>query len=679
MNCTVTEHFIKYDTSKMTFSAFSSLTQLPKSFVLKIDRLPTPISEPKTVLSFGEALQINIGVLKFPDDIENLSDYRKGECYDAYCDDEGNSPYIEAVITLFKDENDRDGRKMSLGLPLLKFPIGEVSAYLLFDGVRFAWIYGGEAVNINFPCGYLRVSERSLPLDILNAEIAIDTELLCESEATETLEKSAAFYSARGYNAWAGDVVNFYHNGVYHLIVLLDRHHHGNRFGGGAHSAYHMTTKDFINWENHGEMYRISTQWESFGTGTMFYSNGKYCYSHGLHTSRIITKENTGSRLLREQYSESGSFNAVSYDTLEANGLYPSGACYMISDDGISFTPARKQFHTAENPSIYSEPDGSLTMYAGYGNSGVWHAPSIDGPWIKTDTSMPIAERSSPVKNSTECPSIFSWNGFKYIIMGFTGFWQSEQNSDVFTDKAASGDDIYDGLSVPMVAECDGRYILSGWVCGTGWGYVTQHRELLQKENGRLGIRWLKEFVPDISKLKPIVRSEIINNGLSLTLDPKGSYYLELKVSPKSTAKVGLGFCGVGNPFNFELLTQKKKVQAAFCDRNGISEEIKALAEYIKVNPDGTLDGSEVPGSNTHRFGHNFSIINVEEIESDYKLRMILHYEPKTDNLIIDAEIGGGRTFISNRRYFKAERLTFSLTDAEAYELFIGEMPTSTN
>lgn len=677
MNCTITEHFVKYDTSKMTFSEFSRLSQLPKSFVLKIDRLPTPAAEPKTVLSFGDALRINIGSLKFPEDRENLNDYEKGECYDTYCDCEGNSPYIKAEITFYKDMNDTVGRKMSLGLPLLKFPIGETPAYLLFDGVRFAWIYGGEAVNINFPCGVLKASEKSSPFDALNAEIAVDVEHLCETDATEVLEKSAAFYSARGYNAWAGDVVNFYHNGVYHLLVLLDRHHHGNRFGGGAHSTYHMTTKDFVNWENHGEMYRIGTQWESFGTGTMFYSNGKYYYSHGLHTSRIIPKEKTGSRLLSERYSESGSFNAVSYDTLEANGLYPSGACYMVSDDGISLTPARKQFHATENPSIYSEPDGSLTMYAGYGNAGVWHAPSIDGPWIKTETDMPIAEHSSPVKNTTECPSIFSWNGYKYIIMGFTGFWQSEYNSDVFTDKAASGDDIYDGLSVPMVAECDGRYILSGWVCGTGWGYVTQHCELFQKENGRLGIRWLKEFVPDISALKQTACSKTVNDGMCFKLDPKRSYYLELKVSPQSIAKVGLGFSGVGNPFNFELLTQKKKVQTAFCDRNGISEKIKALAEYIKVAHDGTLDGSEVPESNTHRFGHNFSIINVEEIESDYKLRMILRYEPKTDNLIIDAEIGGGRTFISNRRYFKAESLKISLTDAKAYDLFIGEIPAN--
>lgn len=675
MERTVTEHYIKFDTSALNFTVPSKEFDFSKGFILKISE-PLTVGDGKVnLLSVGNCFKINIGVHKFPEASENMSYYEKGECYVVYCDENGYSPYIEAVIKLYKDENDNIGRDMSLGLPLNAFPIGNNPLFLLYDGVRLAWIYGGETVNINFPCGIFKSDGIPTVSDNYTLEISNEIGLLKETEAVETLHKSAAFYSARGYNAWAGDVVNFYHNGVYHFLVLLDRHHHGNRFGGGAHSTYHMTTEDFIHWENYGEMYRIKSEWESFGTGTMFFSNGKYYYSHGLHTSRVIPKEKLGSVLLSEQFAQNGSFCAVSYETLRENGLYPNGANYMVSDDGIHFTPALKQFHAAENPSIYTEPDGTLTMYAGYGNAGVWHAPSIDGPWVKTATAMPISEHSSPVKNTTECPSIFSWNGYKYIIMGFTGFWQSEYKSDIFIDKAASGDDIYDGLSVPMVAECDGRYILSGWVCGIGWGYVTQHRELIQKENGRLGIRWLKEFVPDISELKSVLTFGKVHDGDTFIIDPKTSYYLEFTVTPESCAKVGINFRGIGNSFNFELLTAKRKVQASPCDENGISPEIKALAEYIKVAPDGTLDGSDVPESNTHRFGHNFSIINVEELLSEYKLRIILHYEPKTDNLILDAEIGGGRTFISNRRYFKATELKISVSGAEINNMLIGEIP----
>mgnify|MGYP004532757647 CR=1 FL=1 len=40
------------------------------------------------------------------------------------------------------------------------------------------------------------------------------------------------------------------------------------------------------------------------------------------------------------------------------------------------------------------------------------------------------------------------------------------------------------------------------------------------------------------------------------------------------------------------------------------------------------------------------------EIKEKYVLKMMIHYEKKSDNTVIDAEIGGGRTIISNRIYF---------------------------
>ncbi len=109
--------------------------------------------------------------------------------------------------------------------------------------------------------------------DGIKAEICYHIERLESEELTETKSESIAFYSARGYNAWAGDIVNFYHDGV---------------------------------------------------------------------------------------------FLAVTYDELKEHGLYPGGANYMVSGDGIHFEQGKKQIHCSENPSIYADKNGGLTMYAGY-------------------------------------------------------------------------------------------------------------------------------------------------------------------------------------------------------------------------------------------------------------------------------------------------------------------------
>lgn len=60
------------------------------------------------------------------------------------------------------------------------------------------------------------------------------------------------------------------------------------------------------------------------------------------------------------------------------------------------------------------------------------------------------------MKNTAECPSFFSMNGYKYLMMGWTGFWQTEKDGEVFRDVAAQGYDIYDGVGVPMAVKTDG-------------------------------------------------------------------------------------------------------------------------------------------------------------------------------------------------------------------------------
>lgn len=672
MQQTVTQHYRLYHPERLPFSREWRPEQMKDGFVLRIRRDgPLPAGE-QTLFDIPGMLRIYTGVHRFPEELSRMDAHEKGEGFYLFTDEDGRSPYIEVALRLHASADAADSRQMTLGLPLLAFSPTE-ELFLLFDGARLAWIVGGEIADLEHPVGVLVPAAGDIFVsDAADIGVCCAVDRLESEAAAETVARSMAYYSPRGYNTWAGDVTNFYHDGTYHFLFFFDRHHHTDRFGGGAHSVCHVTTRDFVHWVDHGELRPIDTQWASFGTGTMLFFDGRYYYIHGLHSSRVVPADKTGSVLLRENFSRTGCFEAVSYAVLAEHGLYPSGANYLVSEDGIRFVPGEKQIHCAENPSVYADENGGLVMYAGYGASGVWRAPAVDGPWVQADTDMPIENSSSPVRNSTECPSIFSWNGYTYLLMGFLGFWQSDLGGARFTDLAAVGEDIYDGLCVPMVTNCDGRYLLAGWVGGMGWGSLVLHRELCQHEGGRLGIRWLPELTPDPDALPCLARCAAAEDGERFTLDGRTSYYLEFTVDPQAGGRVGLAVSGNGTPFVLSFDTARQKVQARIGsdgDEHGFLPELKAMYEYIPEMTPECTDREHLPSKDIHIHARDFAIAKVRELTGRYTVRIILHHEPKTDGLVLDAEIGGGRTFVTNRPFFRATALRLLCADAAVRDL----------
>ncbi len=97
--------------------------------------------------------------------------------------------------------------------------------------------------------------------------------------------------------------------------------------------------------------------------------------------------------------------------------------------------------------------------------------------------------------------------------------------------------------------------------------------------------------------------------------------------------------------------------------------EIKALCEYIPEMPEERINYNQIPSKKLHFLGHDFSIVKVHELENKYRLKMIIHYEKKSGDITVDAEIVGGRTFISNRPYFRAENIKILAENAEIRDL----------
>ena len=159
-----------------------------------------------------------------------------------------------------------------------------------------------------------------------------------------------------------------------------------------------------------------------------------------------------------------------------------------------------------------------------YSGDNIWESDGMDKPWKIIKSGFPPCGHGTKMLNTGECPSFFEWNGYKYLIMGVTGFWRTEKDSDEYIDYAAKGYDIYEGLSVPMAVKTDdGRVIMAGWLGGAGWGSCVVHRELVQLEGGNLGTKWLPELFPKTEYLCDI-------EGLTAEITPKKSYYLYIKL-----------------------------------------------------------------------------------------------------------------------------------------------------
>lgn len=656
----IIRHYKYFYPEKLNFSNDFSAQKMKKGFVLKLRLKEKPDSR-KMLFSIPGAVDIYCDV--FEKGVTELSRVQNTEQYFVYAKD-GKSPVLEIKLNLNYPHHP-DWKEMILGIPLNKFDIVNEDLYIVYDGLHLRFIYKNEIINENWPIGELcdSIGEPFVNYESLSFFGVSHADIPFE-EKEKTYDKSFRYYSPFGYNEWVGDITNFYHDGVYHFMFLNDRHNHGNRFRCGAHWFSHVTTKDFCEWHDYGAVLEFKEQWQTMGTGNMHFKDGKYYLTYGWHTDRAIPKDKVGNVLLAEELEKTAQIPSLPFDEIYKKGFYPSGATYVYSEDGIHFTPAERQIHISENPSVYIDSDGRLLLFAGYNLDGIWVSDSIDGPWKRHTMILP-SETHNPVGASTECPSYFEWNGYKYLIMGFVGFWQTEKDSDEFTDMAERGFDIYDGLNVPMVTNCDGRYIMSGWIRKKKeWAFLAVHRELVQEENGRLKLRWLEEFTPQKEDLYPL---EIKNQKASLQ---KGkSYYFETEVAPETDAVLRIRFEGEGTPFELKLDTLKEKAQMGYLDSGEIlpmDEKIKTLDENYKRFYQCEDD--------VHWITHNFAIKNVEELKENYTVKGILYYEEKEGCNVLDIEISGKRTMISVRDDFVAESVSFISDNANINRIEIFEM-----
>ena len=318
------------------------------------------------------------------------------------------------------------------------------------------------------------------------------------------------YWRPRGHNVRAGDCMCTFDGRRFHLFWLFDRRQHGSKWGLGAHQYAHASTEDLVHWEHHPMAVPITEQWEgSMCTGNVLVHDGTYyaCY-YVRPTGRP--------------------------------GHHPGGYCMATSTDGVHFV---KQM----------DPDPSL----GHGDpmvfrdeaTGLSHllmpGPPVDGRRSRThfvSADLKQWERQAEpyiitAKESTslECPDLFEWNGWWYFIMGRDGLWRSR---NCLGPWEPIREDIYDGLVVPKVAAFTGnRRIMAGWLPDSGWAGNLVFRELVQHEDGSLGVKFLEEMMPLAGEPRTVDITASSTSTSSMIEVMPGEGYLSICVHPAEDAR----------------------------------------------------------------------------------------------------------------------------------------------
>ena len=531
---------------------------------------------------------------------------------------DGSCPILEAKVA---------GPAGRVGIPLgaLKQPLGVKKVTLNYTGAH--WQIGVDGLmDEDFP-----FSELAWPDDgafawtcsdrVKSAAFApacVEDLGRARFRASNSLkvDKPIQFFTPPDHDTWVGDVALGFHEGRFHVFYLLDRRHHQSKAGRGGHYFAHLSSTDLRTWYEHPPAAALDEKWESHGTGTPFAWQGKYYLAYGLHTVRTIAREKTTAPVMyeyREKHGKEGRFKMA-----DLAPRVPQGGTYAVSEDGgITFRKSYELFTTAQNPTVYNRWDGKLGL-ADYTKLN-WS--DRFGDWKVWDDKIPT---------HGDCPCAFEWNGHHYIIQGFfTMAYSPSGQPGTYESLEMKGEDIYDGLAVPMVAPFTGnRRILAGWINHMdGWGGWLCFRELVQSPDGRLGTKWLAEATlptapqvwTDVSAAKPFV----------------------VRFDPVS---------GQGAGLEFRIDPAEGRAQFSDVGADGQAPRQKSLREILAALPPNERNISKVSQTPAPHRGGNFAIEKIGELGPTFGVRMVVWYDRKADVTIFDAEIAGRRTLVCRRK-----------------------------
>lgn len=285
-------------------------------------------------------------------------------------------------------------------------------------------------------------------------------------ELLGTPRSSPQYWRPLGHNTFAGDCMLLYDGSRLHLFYLFDRRQHESKWRLGAHQYGHLSTSDLTHWDHHPYAIPITEQWEcAIGTGEILFHDGRYYafYTDCGARCEFPDKPHTGSGVFVAQ-SEDGI-----YFRKDLRPIARGGDCTVFRDEENACFQLLVKDRSAEgDPMIRRHVSQDLESWR-----------PVEAPFIDAYGN---------------CPHVFSWHGWFYLSMGHR-IWVSPSANGPWKEHDPV---MLDTTSYMKTAPFDGdRRIAAGWIGDGGWGGDLILRELTQREDGGLEIRFVPELMPE--------------------------------------------------------------------------------------------------------------------------------------------------------------------------------------
>lgn len=298
------------------------------------------------------------------------------------------------------------------------------------------------------------------------------------------------YYRPEDERYFVGDCMPFFHDGVFHLYYGRDEEHHALLGGLGAHERAHLSSPDLIQWTEHPLAIPLTETWEgSVCTGSTFFHDGTF---YGFYAVRKP-------------------------DWTQQLGLATSkdGIHFQKLTD-LPFAAPPQGYHPLHyrDPFVFQNKETGLFHMLITAWDQTYPLPNLGGcvaqlvsddlwNWQVQDPFLIPGLPGAP-----ECPDYFEWNGWYYLIFsnGLRARYRMSRRPLGPWERPPV--DVLDGpwSSVMKTAPFhNNRRIGVAWLGtrvddkDTGkrqWGGNAVFRELVQHEDGTLGVKFPPELIP---------------------------------------------------------------------------------------------------------------------------------------------------------------------------------------
>ncbi|MBC7808138.1 MAG: hypothetical protein H7145_18565, partial [Akkermansiaceae bacterium] len=376
-------------------------------------------------------------------------------------------------------------------------------------------------------------------------------------------------YFRPGGDRFVGDCMPFTHDGVFHLYYLLDEGHHQALGGLGGHQWAHASSVDLVNWTHYPLALAITEDWEgSICTGSVV-------YDHGEFLAFYATRKRDRSQQVRVARSADG-VHFVKPTGITPLLAPPPGYASVDFRDPFVWRGGGGVSHmlvTAnhETPVLF-ERGGTLLRY---------RSEDLRN-WVADDVPFLVPGGGEPgYKSVPECPDLFRWGDWYYLLFGLglqTHYRMARSPDEEWIRPPVDTLDTPWNAVIKTAPWGDNRRIGVGWIPWRAgetadgawqWGGNAVFRELVQREDGTLGTRFVAEMTPyttpvsaGVTALAPgvlaaseaILQPRHLPQAVAALEDLPADFCLRVRVVPGDGATTfGIGLRGAGN---FERFTE---------------------------------------------------------------------------------------------------------------------------